>query len=89
MVPKTRSFSKKILKFLFSGSEKPLKNATLRANFLTDNFIKEVLNIEIQKYNSIHNFNFEQTNAIINHFQLTENEIKEAREHQRAYKQKK
>lgn len=88
MVSKTRIFTKNLLKFLFSGSEKPLKNSTLRTKFITDKVINNVLNTQIEDYNKAHSLTFEQTNAIINHFAVTPDEINEAVYNEKTYKNK-
>jgi hypothetical protein len=76
MVSKTvRTISKKQLRILFSYTESRISTQTLRKNFITNEFIIELLGITLQEYKRIKQFNYQHTQIIVNHFKIEPNEI--------------
>lgn len=76
MVSKTiRTLTKKDLRLIFSESEKQISTKTLRRKFITNDFIKNKLGLTFKAYRCIKQFNYEQTQIIIEHFKIEADEI--------------
>ena len=70
-----RSITKKQLRYVFSTTKKPISNGKMRRKFITDDFIKNKLIIDIKTYRKIKEFDFNQTQVIVNHFKIDSDDI--------------
>jgi hypothetical protein len=66
---------KKRLRQILSGHESPLTPYLFRKLFFTDDFIQNVLNIDFLQFSRIRVFNVEQTQKIIQHFKIKEEDL--------------
>jgi hypothetical protein len=67
---------KKRLRHLLSVNSVPVTPYLFRKLFFTDAFIQEGLELSLLDFNAIRIFNREQTQLIIDHFQLNEDDLK-------------
>jgi hypothetical protein len=67
---------KKRLRQILSINEVPVTPYLFRKLFFTDEFIQKILELSILEFNAIRIFNTAQTQKIIHHFQLKENDLK-------------
>jgi hypothetical protein len=66
---------KKRLRQILSINDVPISPYLFRKLFFTDLFIQEILELSLSDFNAIRIFNREQTQKIMHHFQIKEEDL--------------